>query len=61
MKELAKYKTRAEADKVARVLDDAKIPIFILSDAPDGGGSANPGAKIMVNDGDFEKAQTLIK
>ena len=63
MQELGKYKTRAEADAIAKKLDKENIPLFILSDAP---GEAEPqdttnlGVKIMVNDGDLEKAKTLI-
>ena len=64
MQELAKFKARADADAVAKKLDKENIPLFILSDAPgetEPNDSANLGVKIMVNDGDLEKAKSLLK
>ena len=63
MQELGKYKTRADADAIAKKLDKENIPLFILSDAPgevEPKDAANLGVKIMVNDGDLEKAKSLL-
>lgn len=63
MKELAVFKTRAESGALTERLDKEKIPYFVLADisgdTPSEAASAI-GVKVVINDGDFEKAAKLL-
>jgi hypothetical protein len=64
MKQLATFKTAAEAGTLTAMLDKEKIPYFVLAGTGVGTAqvkTAASGVQVMINDDDFGKAEKLMK